>query len=410
MLKEERQRTIIDLLHQDGKVLAADLITLLNVSEDTVRRDLNDLAEAGILQRVHGGALPRSPSLPYEQRVRETDAAKRAIAQAAARLIHDGQVVFMDSGSTVLEVVSYLPTNLRATIVTNSLPVAAALVHHTEIEVQVLGGRLKRDALAMVGVPVVETLRQLRADLCVLGICGLHPEIGISMSDVEEAYVKRVMIEQAAEVVAVAGAAKLGTAAPYVIGPISALTYLVTDGSIEPHVLAPYQERGTIVHIRAYVPLPDFDQRTDVCVADKSTHRIGRKALPGGRHCDEALLYVGNLINQSGNLRPGVLPSEILRLTQQACLSFEQCSSLRLVPFCQKGLRIQIAPNSKWEGEVEQMPGEMLRHLRTQGFCQHAQRSHAAVDLWPAWISLQSRLIWEKSREQGRSSLLMLDV
>ena len=247
MLKEERQQAIIELLRRDGKVLAADLITRLYVSEDTVRRDLNDLAEAGILQRVHGGALPRSPSLPYEQRVRETDAAKRAMAHAAARLIHEKQVVFMDSGSTVLEVVAYLPTSLRATIVTNSLPVAAALIHHTEIEVQVLGGRLKKDAQAMVGVPVVEALRHLRADLCVLGVCSLHPDIGISMLDAEEAYVKRAMIEQAAEVVAMAGAAKLGTAAPYVIGPITALTYLVTDASIEQRVLVPYQERGIIV-------------------------------------------------------------------------------------------------------------------------------------------------------------------
>jgi len=247
MLKEERQQAIIELLRRDGKVLAADLITRLKVSEDTIRRDLNDLAEAGILQRVHGGAFPRSPSLPYEQRVRETDAAKRAMAETAARLIHERQVVFMDSGSTVLEVVAHLPTSLRATIVTNSLPVAAALIHHTEIEVQVLGGRLKKDAQAMVGVPVVEALRHLRADLCLLGVCSLHPDIGISMLDAEEAYVKRAMIEQAAEVVAVAGAAKLGTAAPYVIGPITALTYLVTDASIEQRVLVPYQERGIIV-------------------------------------------------------------------------------------------------------------------------------------------------------------------
>lgn len=247
MLKEERQQAIIDRLRQDGKVQAADLISRLNVSEDTIRRDLNDLAAAGILQRVHGGALPRSPLLPYEQRVRETDAAKRAMAERAAQLIHERQVVFMDSGSTVLEVVAYLPVSLRATIVTNSLPVATALSHHPEIEVQVLGGRLKKEAMAMVGVPAVEAVRQLRADLCVLGVCNLHPDIGISMLDVEEAYVKRVMIEQAAEVVAVAGAAKLGTAAPYVVGPISALTYLVTDGSMEQGVLAPYQERGIIV-------------------------------------------------------------------------------------------------------------------------------------------------------------------
>ena len=247
MLKEERQQAILELVRQDGKVLVVDLITRLNVSEDTIRRDLNDLAEIGLLQRVHGGALPRAPALPFEQRVRETDNTKKAMAEAAARLIHDGQMVLLDSGSTVLEVVAHLPLSVRATILTNSLPVAGALIHHPEIEVQVLGGRLKKDAQAMIGVPVVEALRQFRPDLCVLGVCSLHPEIGISMLDVEEAYVKRAMIEQAAEVVAMVGAAKLGTAAPYVIGPLRALTYLVTDGSIEQHVLAPYQEQGIMV-------------------------------------------------------------------------------------------------------------------------------------------------------------------
>ena len=247
MLKEERQQAIIELLRRNGKVLAADLITRLNVSQDTIRRDLNDLTAIGILQRVHGGALPRASALPYEQRVRETDASKTAMAEAAARLIHDGQVVVMDSGSTVVEVVAYLPTSLRLTIVTNSLPVAAALTHHPEIDVHVLGGRLNKGAQAMTGVPVVEGLRQFRPDLCVLGVCSLHPEIGISMLDVEEAYVKRAMIEQAAEVVAMVGAAKLGTAAPYVVGPPKALTYLVTDGSIDPQVLAPYQEQGIVV-------------------------------------------------------------------------------------------------------------------------------------------------------------------
>lgn len=247
MLKEERQQTILELLHRDGKVLVVDLMARLNVSEDTIRRDLNDLTETGLIQRVHGGALPRVPELPFEQRLRETDATKRAMAEAAARLIHERQVVLLDSGTTVLEVVAHLPLSLRATILTNSLPVAVALTHHPEVDVQVLGGRLKKDAQAMIGVPVVEALRQFRPDLCVLGVCSLHPEIGISMLDVEEAAIKRVMIEQAAEVVALVGAAKLGTAAPYVIGPLKALTYLVTDGSIEPHILAPYQEQGITV-------------------------------------------------------------------------------------------------------------------------------------------------------------------
>jgi DeoR/GlpR family transcriptional regulator of sugar metabolism len=250
MLKEERQQVIMEWLRLHGKVVVTDLMSRFQVSEDTIRRDLNDLAELGMLQRVHGGALPRSPSPPYEQRVQETSTTRRALAESAARFIHDGQVIFMDSGSSVLAIATALPTSLRATIITNSVPVAAALIPYPNVEVQVLGGRLKKEAQAMVGIPVVETLRQFRADVCVLGVCSLHPDMGISMLDIEEAYVKRAMIEQAAEVVTMVDVAKLGTAAPFVIGPLRALTYLVTDSSVEPDVLAPYQEQGVTI-IRA---------------------------------------------------------------------------------------------------------------------------------------------------------------
>ena len=249
MLKEERHQAIMDRLGLEGKVVVTDLMTRFNVSEDTIRRDLDELASLGRLQRVHGGALPRAPLTPFEQRV-EASTTKRALAVAAAQFIHDGQVILMDSGSSVLAVASSLPMSLRATIVTNSLPVAAALVHHPQVEVLVLGGRLRKDAQAMVGVPVIEALQQLRADLCVLGVCSLHPEIGISMLDREEAHVKRTMIQRAAEVVTLADATKLGAAAPFVVGPIDALTYLVTDSSIEPGKLAPYQSQGVTV-IRA---------------------------------------------------------------------------------------------------------------------------------------------------------------
>lgn len=244
MLKEERQHYIIEQLRQQGKVVALDLITQLHVSEDTIRRDLIELAEAGILQRVHGGALPRLQTVSYEQRKQEEQSSRVAIARAAAQLIRDGQVILMDSGTTVHEIATQLPLTLHATIVTNSLPVATTLSHHATVTVQVLGGQLKKDAQALVGVTVIEALRHIRADLCFLGICSIHPEIGISMSDVEESYVKRVMLEQAAEGVAVAGAAKLGTAAPYIVGPTSALTYLITDTTLDTQTLAAYQQQG----------------------------------------------------------------------------------------------------------------------------------------------------------------------
>ncbi|GCF11458.1 DeoR/GlpR family DNA-binding transcription regulator [Dictyobacter arantiisoli] len=244
MLKEERQYYIIEQLRQQGKVVAVDLVAQLKVSEDTIRRDLTELAEAGILQRVHGGALPRLKTVSYEQRQQDEQSTRIEIARAAAQLIRDGQVILMDSGTTVHEIANQLPPTLHATIITNSLPVAATLIHHPTVTVQVLGGQLKKDAQAMVGVSVIEALRQIRADLCFLGICSIHPDIGISMPEIEESYIKRAMLEQAAEVAAVTGAAKLGTAAPYIVGPIHALTYLVTDNSLAPEALAPYQQQG----------------------------------------------------------------------------------------------------------------------------------------------------------------------
>lgn len=249
-LKEERQRYIVDALRLEGKVLSADLIARLGVSEDTIRRDLGELAEVGVLQRVHGGALPRPPSVPYDLRDRADDAAKEAIAEAASRLLRDGQIIFMDSGTTVLAVARRLPPELRATVMTNSVPVAAALSHHVGVDVQVVGGHLKKEAQALIGVPAVEALRAVRADVCLLGVCSLHAEVGISVPDPEEAHVKRAMVRNAAEVVAVTGAEKLGTAEPYVVAPLSALTHIVTDHSAEDSILAPYRERGiTVIQI-----------------------------------------------------------------------------------------------------------------------------------------------------------------
>ncbi|GER90337.1 hypothetical protein KDW_44990 [Dictyobacter vulcani] len=190
------------------------------------------------------GALPRALSVPYEQREQAENSSKIAIARAAASLIHDGQVVIMDSGTTVHEIARQLPEMLHATIITNSIPVAATLATHPHIEVQVLGGKLKKDAQSTIGVSVVEALRQIRADLCFLGICSLHPEIGISLPEIEEAYIKRTMLEQAAEIVAATEASKIGTAAPYIVGPIKALTYLITDDCLDEQTLAPYARQG----------------------------------------------------------------------------------------------------------------------------------------------------------------------
>ncbi len=248
LLREERHRRILDALQRDGKVVAVELSAALEVSEDTTRRDLRELSEAGLLQRVHGGALPLSPAtMGYVERQHHASEAKAAIAIVAARLVRDGQVVILDGGTTTLQVARQLAPALRATVVTTSPPIAVALSGHPGIEVLVIGGRLSKESLATVGAVTVEALSMVRADICLLGVCSLHPEVGISVLDPEEAHVKRAMIAGAAEVVAVADGEKLGTAAPYVVGPLSGLTHLVTETRVPDEALAPYRTRGIIV-------------------------------------------------------------------------------------------------------------------------------------------------------------------
>lgn len=248
MLPAERRRSIVQTLQRDGKVLASELSKDLQVSEDTIRRDLRELAAAGVLQRVHGGALPRSPATAsFTARQQQAPGAKAAIAHAAVQLIRQDQVIILDGGTTPLQVAQHLPSDLRTTVITHSPPVALALAEHPEIEVILIGGKLYKHELVTVGAATVEAFRNIRADLCFLGIGSLHPEVGISTLDLEEAYVKRAMIASAAEVVALTSAEKLGTAAPYIIGPLSDLTHLVTERSVPEEVLAPYRALGITI-------------------------------------------------------------------------------------------------------------------------------------------------------------------
>jgi DeoR/GlpR family transcriptional regulator of sugar metabolism len=248
MLSAERRQVILEHLRREGKVVAVEMSAGLGVSPDTLRRDLQELAEAGLLRRVHGGALPPAVGArPYAARREQAPAAKAAIARATCRLLHSGQVILLDAGTTTLEVARHLPSDLRATVVTNSPPIAVALAEHPTVEVFVVGGRLDQSARATVGAATIEALRSVRADVLVLGICSLHPDIGITVSDLEESYVKRAMIANAAEVVAVSSADKLGSAGPFVVGPLDELTHIVTERSSSPADLDAYRTRGVEV-------------------------------------------------------------------------------------------------------------------------------------------------------------------
>jgi DeoR/GlpR family transcriptional regulator of sugar metabolism len=248
LLTDERRERILMALRRDGRVLATDLSKTLSVSDDTIRRDLDALAEMGLLKRVHGGALWRARiNEDYTARQADEAIAKQSIARATAALIRPRQVVILDGGTTALAVAQHLPKKLEATVITTSPPVAVALAAHPGIEVITIGGRLYRYAMVAVGASTVAELRGIRADLCILGVLALHPEVGISVIDREEAAVKRAMIEAAADVVATATQNKLGTVAPFIVGPTTTLTHLVTETEISEEILTPYRALGLTI-------------------------------------------------------------------------------------------------------------------------------------------------------------------
>jgi DeoR/GlpR family transcriptional regulator of sugar metabolism len=245
MLTAERRRLILETLRSDGKVLATDMSHRLGVSPDTIRRDLGELAEQGLLTRVHGGALPLAQIPPgFAARRRRHRAAKAGIGRAAVGLARDGQLILIDGGTTALEVARALPEALRATVLTHSPPVAVVLAEHPAVEVVLVGGELSKHAVVTVGAAAVEALRAVRADLCFLGVCAVHPEIGVTTMELEERHVKRAMVDVSAEVVALAEAEKIGTAGPYVVSPIDELTHIATETGVPEEVLVPYRTLG----------------------------------------------------------------------------------------------------------------------------------------------------------------------
>jgi len=248
MLTSQRKQLILDALARDGQVVAKTLSVEFGVSEDTVRRDLRELAAVGRLQRVHGGALPSSPAaadLAGRQGI-EVEA-KAAIGRAAARMIAPGQIVFVDGGTTAVQLVRHVPRDLRATIVTHSPAVAVELAGHEALEVILIGGRLFRHSMVTVGAAAVEALSHIRADLYFMGVTGVHPEAGFSTGDLEEAYIKRALAARAAETVVLASAEKLNAASAFMIAEIAAASAIVVEQGTPDALTAPLEALGVTI-------------------------------------------------------------------------------------------------------------------------------------------------------------------
>lgn len=245
MLKEERHNFILDELRTKQKVVTSELSISLNVSEDTIRRDLKELSDLGKIHKVHGGALAPSHN-PFSYRDRQVYAleSKIIIAEKAKSLIQNGQVVLMDGGTTNLELVRRLPQDLKATFFTNSLPVAVQLSEHPNIEVIFAGGKLLKDAQATTGMEVIEVFSAIRADIGILGTRSLDQEAGITEIDWEEAKVKRAIVQASQRVVSLAISEKIDTVHAYSVCEIKQLQTLITELNTDAEMLVPYRQKG----------------------------------------------------------------------------------------------------------------------------------------------------------------------
>jgi DeoR/GlpR family transcriptional regulator of sugar metabolism len=232
MLVAERRQLLLDRLGRDGKVIARELAVELGLSEDSIRRDLRDLASAGRCQRVYGGAVPVSRALAdYRTRQSVEPASKRRVAELAIGLISPGDRLILDGGTTTLAVAQALPGDLAATVITHSPTIAAALIDHPAIEIFLLGGRIYKHSAVACGAVAAEAARAVTADLFLLGVTGIHPDHGLTTGDPEEAAMKRTLAGQAADTYVLASAEKIGAVSPYVVLDLQSVTGIVTDAN-----------------------------------------------------------------------------------------------------------------------------------------------------------------------------------
>lgn len=252
MLNEERRRAILDLLNKQGRVLVAELSRRFQTSQVTIRKDLEILHSQGQVHRTHGGALPARESVLEDPTLREKEKLhhqeKLRIAEAAASVVSEGQVLILDSGTTTTAIARALRDFRNLTIVTNAVNIAAEL-SGSAVEVILTGGTLRKNSFSLVGPIAEETLRRLSADLLFLGVDGFDVQYGLSTPNLLESKVNRAMVEISKRTIAVCDSSKFGRRSLSLIAPPSAVQEVITDHGISKSDLRSLKQAGIEVTI-----------------------------------------------------------------------------------------------------------------------------------------------------------------
>jgi DeoR/GlpR family transcriptional regulator of sugar metabolism len=251
VLRERRQQAILEELERSGSVTVAVLSRSLEVSDMTVRRDLEELSARNLLRKVHGGAVPvpkaaAEPHFVQKQKLHRAE--KRAIARAALEFVKDGDTVAFSAGTTTWQIAEALTRNRGSlTFITNSTNIALTLQENGWENIVLSGGMFRTPSDALVGPFADRTLRTLNADVLFLGVHGIHPDAGLTTPNVAEAETDGRLVEAAQKVVVVADHSKLGVVALAKIAPLSKVDVFVTDAAADEEILHQIELAGVRV-------------------------------------------------------------------------------------------------------------------------------------------------------------------
>jgi DeoR/GlpR family transcriptional regulator of sugar metabolism len=244
MLKKERHDLIMRQINLHNRVLNSDLVTLLNVSEDTIRRDLQELSIGKKLIKVHGGALSTSYQSSFDDVNVYARDAKRCIAKKAIGLIKDGMVILTGGGTTLIELAKLLPPNLTATFFTVSPHVAIELSKYENLEVIMIGGLFSKNSQVTYGSHVINQLSEINADLCLIGTSAVHPTNGLTDTDWEINQLKKKMLSSSKRAAILCISEKLNTTQRLKVASLENINYLITELESERTELNDYRVKA----------------------------------------------------------------------------------------------------------------------------------------------------------------------
>ncbi len=250
--QDARFPLILQLLRETGEISVERLCEQLRVSVHTVRRDLQEMENRGLLRRKHGGAAILEPLLyegfkadkSFQELVGRFSAEKRRIGRAAAETIQDGEVIALTAGTTTTEVIRNLPLNKHLVVVANTVNVAMELSTRKDVDVFMTGGHLRGEWFSLVGTTAIESMRKVMVDRLFIGVNGIDAERGLTCYNSDEAEINRAMVRQAKRKIAVVDSSKFGVVAHWSICETQDVDVIITDTAISKIELKKFSKKG----------------------------------------------------------------------------------------------------------------------------------------------------------------------